>query len=359
MARRRRSVWSRSGSKSRWTAATIQSRSSRSPMRNIEGSVLEDLDLETLKDAVILTEAQVPPIDAFSLQPETLGVETGSDFEPARVVGDHGPGESPTLAGASHRLECGLAVGVGGVPMGRAAHPIGVELGRAGGEDLGHLGAAEVVLAGRPATRTGARGEPGNRGRERVLSGTSGELVDEWPQPIGRLGEGGPAAVAGGVEDRVPGLEQGDPAVARLLLLGEGEQRFRENAVWRTIGSAEGCGVGTHDQENNLPSLPLFPVPGQGDDPGAAAKAKSVTMAASFRDRERDRVDLLRGRGTVHCPCPCPSRPAPVPGPAPAPAPVPAPAAVSDAVGGASRRRARRCRPRAWTDSDRWTVGRP
>lgn len=51
--------------------------------RNIEGTIFEDLDLETLKDAVILAGLLVPPVDALSLQSQSLGVETGGDFESA------------------------------------------------------------------------------------------------------------------------------------------------------------------------------------------------------------------------------------------------------------------------------------
>lgn len=43
---------------------------------DIEGSVLEDLDLEALKDPMVLAEALVPAIDAFALQPQALGIET-------------------------------------------------------------------------------------------------------------------------------------------------------------------------------------------------------------------------------------------------------------------------------------------
>ncbi len=51
--------------------------------RNIEGSVLEDLDLETLKDAMFVTVLLVPQLDAFSLEFETLRVEAGGDLESA------------------------------------------------------------------------------------------------------------------------------------------------------------------------------------------------------------------------------------------------------------------------------------
>ena len=50
---------------------------------NIEGSILEDLDLEPLKDSVLLAETLVPTFDAFSLQSETLRIEPRGNLEAA------------------------------------------------------------------------------------------------------------------------------------------------------------------------------------------------------------------------------------------------------------------------------------
>ena len=230
------------------------------------------------------------------------------------------------MAGASHGLERGLAVGIGGVPVGRAAHPIGVEFGGAGGEDLQHLGAAEIVLAGRAAARSGTRGETLDGRRERVLPGTGGELVDERPQPVGSLGEGGAAAVAGGVEDRVTGLEQGDPAVARFLLLGEREQSFRECAVGRPDRIGAGGKSRTHGGDTTRRGYRCFP----------------------GRGKRRSNTARYRNQGSLGIRCRI---------------------VVGIGIGiGIGRRRiradARYFAPASdvvptWTDSGRWIVGRP
>jgi hypothetical protein len=50
---------------------------------NIEGAVLEDLDLEALEDPLILNVLVVPAVDSLSLEANPLAVEARGDLQAA------------------------------------------------------------------------------------------------------------------------------------------------------------------------------------------------------------------------------------------------------------------------------------
>jgi hypothetical protein len=175
---------------------------------HIERSILEDLDLETLKNSVVLAGSTVEAIDTLALEAEAFGVKTRGHLESSGVIGDHGPGITATLTAAGHGFDGGLAVGVGGVPVGRAAHPIGVELFGSRGEDSIHIGAGEIALTSCSSSWSGSRCEALDRRQEGVFTAAGGQLVDEGLEPVRRLRQCCLTVVIGGVEDRIAGLEQ-------------------------------------------------------------------------------------------------------------------------------------------------------
>ncbi len=225
---------------------------------HIERSILEDLDLETLKNSVVLAGSTVEAIDTLALEAEAFGVKTRGHLESSGVIGDHGPGITVSLTAAGHGFDGGLAVGVRGVPVGCAAHPIGVELFGSGGEDSIHIGAGEIALTGCSSSWSGSRCQSLDRSVQGVFAMAGGQLIDERSEPVRRHRQCCQTAVIGCVKDRITGLEQRDSTIAGLLLLGESEECLGQPAVGRTVASQGGRVGCLHQQHRVLMSLSLF-----------------------------------------------------------------------------------------------------
>ncbi len=136
---------------------------------------------------VVFSVLAVPSRDPLMLQTDTLEVETGCDLEPTRVVGDHRPGVTTPTARTGHGLEDHLAVGVPGVPVEGAAHPLWVEILGAGAEGFVHLRAAEKTTAGGSATRVLTALESLHCGLEGILAVAFHQLGYQRTEPVRRI----------------------------------------------------------------------------------------------------------------------------------------------------------------------------
>jgi hypothetical protein len=152
--------------------------------RHVEGAVRQDLDLETLEQSVVLSVLVIPSRDPPLLETDTFDVETGGDLEPARVVGDHRPGVAAPAAGACHGLERRLAVGVPGVPVAGAAHPLWMEILGAQAEGFNHFSTAEIAVPGGTAAKVFPALESLHCGLEGILTMTSHQLGYQRTEPV-------------------------------------------------------------------------------------------------------------------------------------------------------------------------------
>jgi len=77
---------------------------------HIESPVDQNLNLEPLEEAVVLSLMIVPTFDSSTLETDPFTIESRRDLETARVVGDHGPGITAASTRPCHSLERRLAV---------------------------------------------------------------------------------------------------------------------------------------------------------------------------------------------------------------------------------------------------------
>lgn len=136
---------------------------------------------------MVFSVLAIPSRDPPLLQTDTLEVETGGDLEPTRVVGDHRPGVTAPAARTGHGLEDRLAVGVPGVPVEGAAHPLWVEILGAGAEGFSHFSTAEITVPGGTTARVFAALESLDCGLEGILSVASHELGYQRTEPVRRV----------------------------------------------------------------------------------------------------------------------------------------------------------------------------
>ncbi len=152
-------------------------------MGNIERAVGENLHLEPLEDPMLLAVPLIPLFDPAALQPEPFAVETRGDLEPPRVVGDHRPRKAPSLTGAGHRFESGLAVRIPGVPVRGPAEPLRGELRRAVAQGFGDRRPRQVAGPRAAPSWLVSRCKTFDRSGQGVFAVTGRELLDEGPQP--------------------------------------------------------------------------------------------------------------------------------------------------------------------------------
>jgi len=153
----------------------------------VKSTVDQDLDLESLEETVVIGVLVIPSLDTLPLETNPLAIEPGRDLETARMVADHRPGIASASTRPRHGLERGLAVGMAGVPMTGAAQPLRVKVLGSGTKGLGHLGSAQVSLAGVSTARGFATLQALHRRLQRVFTSAGHQLRYQWSEPVRRL----------------------------------------------------------------------------------------------------------------------------------------------------------------------------
>ena len=155
----------------------------------VKGTVNQDLDFEPLEESVVFAVLIIPALDTLPLETNPLAIEPGRYLEAARVVANHRPGIAPASTRPRHGFERGLAVGMAGVPMTGAAQPLRVKVLGSGTKGLGHLGSAQVSLAGVSTARGFATLQALHRRLQRVFTSAGHQLRHQWSEPVRRLSQ--------------------------------------------------------------------------------------------------------------------------------------------------------------------------
>jgi len=198
---------------------------------HIESAVDQDLDLEPLEKAMVLTVLIIPALDTPTLEADPFPIETRRDLEAARVIADHGPGVAAATTSPRHGLERGLAVGVTGVPVTGATKPLRVEILGSGTKSLGHLGAAEIALTGGTATSILATPKAFDGSLQCIFAMAGHELRYKRSEPVRCFLQQFSACFSPTVEGGVAGTQQCQAPVAWRLGVRKCEQRLGKGAV--------------------------------------------------------------------------------------------------------------------------------
>ncbi len=100
------------------------------------------------------------------------------------MVANHRPGVTASATRPRHGFESRFAVGMAGMPMTSAAQPLWMKIPGTGAKGFGHLGAAEVALAGGTSTKVFTPLKALDRGVQRILTSATDELGDQGSEPV-------------------------------------------------------------------------------------------------------------------------------------------------------------------------------
>ena len=204
---------------------------------HIESAVDQDLDLEPLEETVVLAVLIIPALDSLALETDSFSVQSRRDLEAAGMVGDHRPGVAAPTTGPGHRFECGLAVGMTGVPVTGATQPPRMEIVGSGAKSLGHLDAAEIALSGGPATSILTTLKALDCGLQCVFTSAGHELRYQRSEPVRGLSQQFSTRFSRGVEGGVTSTQHGQASVAGRLRVGEAEQRLGQCSVGDSLAA--------------------------------------------------------------------------------------------------------------------------